>query len=92
MRFGRVYSQVTLSTQLSLDAVGLYAILCSLCGRKNYCYPTTEHLLSLTNCSRAKLYRLLKELTDQGVLRRELDPLQNLTRFTLLVHGTESHQ
>ena len=85
MRFGRVYNQVTLSTRLSLDALGLYAVLSSLCGSKSYCYPSTEHLLSLTNCSRAKLYRLLKELTDQGVLQRELDSFKSQTRFTLRV-------
>ena len=79
MTYGRVTNQAVFYPGLSLEAKGLYAILCSLCGAKNYCYPSVQTLVQLTGKSRSTVQRLLAELAKEGVIKRSFDPIKNLT-------------
>lgn len=64
---------------LSLEAKGLFAILCSLCGNKNYCYPSISTLSKLSGKSKSTVQRLLRELTAKGVITRGYDSSKNKT-------------
>lgn len=79
MNYGRVANQAVFFPELSLEAKGLYAIVCSLCGTKNYCYPSVKTLVQLSGKSRTTVHRLLAELASKGVIRRSFDPIKNLT-------------
>lgn len=79
MNFGRVNNKVCYSELISLDAKGLYAILCSLCGSKDYCYPSLQTLASLSGKSKSTVQRLLRELSDKGVIQRGFNSEQNKT-------------
>jgi DNA-binding MarR family transcriptional regulator len=79
MNYGRVNNRAVFFPELSLEAKGLYAIVCSLCGSKNYCYPSVQTLAQLSGKSRSTVHRLIKELCDKGVLQRSFDPKMNLT-------------
>jgi DNA-binding MarR family transcriptional regulator len=79
MNYGRVNNIVSFSERLSLDAKGLYAIICSLCGSKNFCYPSLQKLAEYTGKSKSTVQRLLKELIDKGVISRTYDPSSQMT-------------
>lgn len=79
MSFGRVSNTVAYSAMLTLEAKGLYAILCSLCGSKNFCYPSLQTLSDLSGKSKSTVQRLLRELADKGVITRGFDGSLNKT-------------
>ncbi len=85
MNYGRVNNVVSFSEHLSLDAKGLYAIICSLCGSRNYCYPSLQKLTEYTGKSKSTVQRLLKELSDKGVISRCYDPSSQMTITTNLM-------
>lgn len=85
MNYGRVNNVVAYSELLTLDAKGLYSIICSLCGSKNYCFPTVLTLSKLSGRSKATVHRLLKQLSDKGVIQRNFDVKSQMTiTFNLL--------
>lgn len=79
MNYGRVNNAVSYSEHLSLEAKGLYAIICSLCGSKNFCYPSLQKLAQYSGKSKSTVQRLLKELLDKGVITRSYDPSSQMT-------------
>jgi DNA-binding MarR family transcriptional regulator len=79
MNYGRVNNVVCYSELISLEAKGLYAIICSLCGNKDYCFPAVSTLSKMSGKSRATVHRLLKELSDKGVIQRLYNPTQRKT-------------
>lgn len=93
MKFGRVNNDVVFRVELSLDAKGLYAILCSLCGTKDYCYPSIGYLMGVTGKSRSTINRLIKELRDHGVIDRVFDPRKQRTvTLNKLTESVQSKQ
>lgn len=79
MNYGRVNNTVVYSKLLSLEAKGLYAIVCSLCGSKTYCFPSLKTLADMSGKSKSTVQRLLKELSDKGVVQRGFDTTLNKT-------------
>jgi DNA-binding MarR family transcriptional regulator len=79
MNYGRINNVVSYSELISLEAKGLYAIVCSLCGNKDYCYPALSTLAKMSGKSKSTVQRLLKELTEKGVVQRLYDPAQRKT-------------
>jgi len=79
MNYGRVNNVVSFSEHLSLEAKGLYAIICSLCGARAYCYPSLQKLTEYSGKSKSTVQRLLKELMDKGVITRSYDPTSQMT-------------
>ena len=64
---------------LSLDARGLYAMLVCLQGNDDHCYPTIAWMCSKSLHKRTKVYLLLGELSNKGLISRSKNPLQNKT-------------
>jgi DNA-binding MarR family transcriptional regulator len=78
-KFGRVYSEVMLLENLSLEAKGVYSIICVLCGSRSYCYPKVSYLATLSGKSRSQVSRYLKVLQDKGIILRYLDQKRRMT-------------
>lgn len=74
MNYGRVNNIVAYSEDLSLEAKGLYAIVCSLCGSKDYCYASLNTFSKLSQKSKSTVQRLFKELQTKGVVQRNYNP------------------
>ena len=55
MNYGRVNNVVSYSELISLEAKGLYAIVCSLCGNKDYCYPAISTLCKMSGKSKSTI-------------------------------------
>jgi pyocin large subunit-like protein len=78
VKFGRVPSTAMLSA-LSLEAKGLYGIICVLCGNRSYCYPRVSYLVEVSGRSKPTVYRLLRELGEAGAILRYMDTRKNMT-------------
>lgn len=90
MNYGRINNVVSYSDLISLEAKGLYAIICSLCGNKDYCYPSLSTLAKLSNKSKSTMQRLTKELSEKGVIQRLYDPSQRKTITYNLMDKTKT--
>lgn len=88
MNYGRVNNVVAYSELITLEAKGLYSIICSLCGSKNYCYPTVAKLSTYSGRSKATVHRLLKQLSDKGVILRNFDVKSRMTVTFNLMDNT----
>lgn len=64
--FGKTSTQVTNDSDLSVEAKGVYAYLCGLCGSKDCCWPTHETMKNQLNMSEKRLSKYLNELRDKG--------------------------
>lgn len=91
MSYGRVFNKAMFFPGISLEAKGLYGILCSLCGTKNFCYPTVKTLCELSGKSRATVHRLLTELTNAGIISRGFDTKKNKTITVHLLDTTKDN-
>jgi DNA-binding MarR family transcriptional regulator len=79
MSYGRLNNHVAMSELLSLDAKGLYGIICCMCGSKDYCYPSLSTLAKISGKSKSTVQRILKELSDKGVVTRGFNTTMNKT-------------
>ena len=79
MSYGRLSNQVAMSEYLSLEAKGLYGIICCMCGSKDYCYPSLLKLAKLSGKSKSTVQRILRELSDKGVITRGFNTTLNKT-------------
>jgi DNA-binding transcriptional ArsR family regulator len=78
-KFGRVYSEAMMLENLSLEAKGIYSIICVLCGSSSCCYPKVSYLAKLSGKSRSQVSRYLKVLQDKGIILRYLDKKRKMT-------------
>lgn len=79
MSYGRLSNHVAMSEHLSLEAKGLYGIICCMCGSKDYCYPSLSKLAKLSGKSKSTVQRILKELSEKGVVTRGFNTTLNKT-------------
>ena len=84
MSYGRLSNQVAMSEYLSLEAKGLYGIICCMCGSKDYCYPSLLKLAKLSGKSKSTVQRILRELSDKGVITRGFNTMNKTITVNLL--------
>jgi DNA-binding MarR family transcriptional regulator len=72
--YGKVPNTAMYDPELSIEAKGLFAIICSLSGSNGYCFPKVETLCKYSGRHRTTVHRLLKELTLKGYIERHFDP------------------
>jgi DNA-binding MarR family transcriptional regulator len=82
--FGKVLNDVVFDPELSLEAKGLYAVICSISGSNGYCFPKKSTLSAYTGRHRSTVYRLLDELEHKGYIERMYDP--EINKHTIKVH------
>ena len=63
-RFGIVNHNVVTDPELSLQAKGIYAIICTYCNSNRTCYPSIATIADLCDVSTRTVDRKLKELKN----------------------------
>lgn len=69
-RFGIVNYDVMSDPELSIQAKGLYALLCCYADKSRECYPSISTLADISNKSTTQISVYIKELKDQNYLKR----------------------
>jgi DNA-binding MarR family transcriptional regulator len=69
--YGSVQRLVMKSKTISLSAKALYALLCSYTGHSGYCWPAQDTMASDLSITVRTISRLLNELENDGLIRRE---------------------
>lgn len=70
-QFGIVSKEVLHDPELSLQAKGLYSLLCTYANQNRTCYPSISTLADLSNKSRSTIDKLIKELKKKNYLKRD---------------------
>jgi hypothetical protein len=68
--FGIVSKNIMTDPELSLQAKGLYAILCTYANKQRQCYPSLNTLSNISNKSVSQVSAYIRELKDKGYLTR----------------------
>lgn len=70
-KFGIVDWEVMSNSSISPQSKALYAILCVFCGDKGECFPSISTLADIMDLSHRQTSRLIKNLKDHDIIRRE---------------------
>lgn len=70
-QFGIVSKEVLHDPELSIQAKGLYSLLCTYADKNRTCYPSINTLADLSNKSRSTVDKLIKELKEKNYLKRD---------------------
>jgi DNA-binding MarR family transcriptional regulator len=81
--YGKVSNTVMYDQELSIEAKGLFSIICCLSGSNGYCFPKVETLGKYSGRHRTSVHRLLNELTLKGYIERHFDPAINKHVITI---------
>lgn len=68
--FGIVNKKVLHDPELSIQAKGLYSLLCTYADKNRTCYPSINTLADLSNKSIRTISELIKELKEKKYLQR----------------------
>jgi Fic family protein len=68
--FGIVSKNIMTDPELSLQAKGLYAILCTYANKQRQCYPSLNTLSDISNKSVSQVSAYIRELKNKGYLTR----------------------
>lgn len=69
--FGIVTKDIMTDPELSLQAKGLYAILCTYANKQRQCYPSLNTLSDISNKSVSQVSAYIKELKNKGYITRK---------------------
>jgi hypothetical protein len=69
-RFGIVNYDVMTDPEVSLQAKGLYSLLCCYADKSRTCYPSISTLADISNKSTTQISVYIKELKDANYLKR----------------------
>ena len=69
-KFGIVNHDVVTDPELSLQAKGIYAVICTYCNSNRTCYPSIATIADLCDVSTRTIDRKIKELKNKGYLER----------------------
>jgi DNA-binding IscR family transcriptional regulator len=69
-RFGIVSKNVLDDPQLSIQAKGLYSLLCTYANKQRECFPSRNTLADQLNISVRYVDTLIKELKNAGCMTR----------------------
>ena len=70
-KFGIVYQEVVSDPELSLQAKGLYALICTYANKERTCFPSVNTLADLCNVDPRTISRKIKELKEKGYINRK---------------------
>lgn len=69
-RFGIVNYNVMTDPEVSIQAKGLYALLCCYANKSRTCYPSISTLADLSNKSTTQISVYIKELKKHNYIKR----------------------
>ena len=70
-RYGIVKYRVLSDPELSIQAKGLYSILCCYANANRVCWPSISTLADVADTSQSSIKRYLAELKDCNVIHRD---------------------
>jgi DNA-binding IclR family transcriptional regulator len=70
-KFGIVHEDILSDMDVSLQAKGLYAILCLYADKSGMCYPSIRTLCEKASVTPRTIHRLLNELKEKKHVNRE---------------------
>ena len=70
-RFGIVNSDVITDPELSIQAKGVYAVICTYCNSNRTCYPSIATIADLCDVNPRTISRKIKELKEKGYIIRK---------------------
>lgn len=69
--FGIVNKDVVTDPELSIQAKGVYAIICTFANKERSCFPSINTIADLANTHPRTISRKLKELSSKGYIYRK---------------------
>ena len=69
--FGIVNKDVVTDPELSIQAKGVYAIICTFANKNRSCFPSINTIADLANTHPRTISRKLKELSSKGYIKRK---------------------
>lgn len=69
--FGTVENMVARDTSIPLAAKGLYCILASYAGDKDYCFPSRDTICRDAGITKDTFYKHLQTLIDAGYIAKD---------------------
>ena len=69
--FGIVNKDVVTDPELSIQAKGVYAIICTFANKERSCFPSINTIADLANTHPRTISRKLKELSSKGYIKRK---------------------
>ena len=70
-RFGIVNEKVIGDPELSIQAKGIYSILCTFANKQRKCFPSIATIADIANISCRTVDRKIKELKDRKYIKRD---------------------
>jgi hypothetical protein len=70
-RFGIVKHIVLTDPEISIQAKGLYSVLCCYANANRVCWPSLSTLADVTDTSQSSIKRYLSELKTHNIIHRE---------------------
>ena len=70
-RFGIVNDKVISDPELTIQAKGIYSILCTFANKQRKCFPSIATIADIANVSQRTVDRKIKELKDKKYVERD---------------------
>jgi len=70
-RFGIVNDEVISDPDLTIQAKGIYSILCTFANKQRKCFPSIATIADIANVSQRTVDRKIKELKDKKYVKRD---------------------
>ena len=69
-RFGIVNQTVVSDPELSLQAKGVYSLICTFANKERTCFPSIGLLADLCNVNPSTIHRNINKLKERGYIKR----------------------
>tara|TARA_R110002020_G_scaffold324375_1_gene540074 strand:+ start:1207 stop:1446 length:240 start_codon:yes stop_codon:yes gene_type:complete len=68
--FGIVNKDVVTDPELSIQAKGVYAVICTYADKNRSCFPSINTIADLCDVHPRTIHRKIKELKEKGYIKR----------------------
>ena len=68
--FGIVNKDVVTDPELSIQAKGVYAVICTYADKNRSCFPSINTIADLCDVHPITIHRKIKELKEKGYIKR----------------------
>ena len=69
-RFGIVNAKVITDPELSIQAKGVYSLICTFANKERSCFPSIALLADLCNVNPSTIHRNINKLKEKGYIKR----------------------
>ena len=69
-RFGIINQEVVSDPELSLQAKGVYSLICTFANKERTCFPSIALLADLCDVNPSTIHRNINKLKEKGYIKR----------------------